>query len=525
VELAINYEKGLIKIDQLVGEELSQHLVEGELIIQDEEPEIAKILDIWAVVYETGKEVVQDKVMVEGVLRYNLLYIPVGDNKAIAQAEGETGFVQYVDLVGAKPRMTADISFELEHLDYDIINSRRLSIKSVLNIGCKVQELLQLDVLKNFLEKDRVQALTEPMELVYTSGDGRSQTILREDVLLPDDMPSVAKVLRKDAGVRILETRVADNRILASGEIDLKLLYQSEEEQDPVQLLQSYIPFNHFVEVQGAYQGMDCDVRVEVQELDVSLRQDIIGDTRVLSIDMILFMEGKVYESYEENLIIDAYSPGAALDLVKQKISLTRSVGKGQAQTIIRENIELGENLPPAERILYAEARPLVTEYRISQGQVVVDGVLTGVVLYKPEDDGLGINSMKTDIPFTQTLEIEGVHEDMECLCEAKVQYLSHTLVTPNEFELKITLLVMGEATEQIEKEVLLDIEEIEMEGEADSGIYIYFVQPGDSLWSVAKKYNTTINSILKYNEIADEEALEVGSKIMIFKKLDASIV
>ena len=66
---------------------------------------------------------------------------------------------------------------------------------------------------------------------------------------------------------------------------------------------------------------------------------------------------------------------------------------------------------------------------------------------------------MKTDIPFTQTLEIEGVHEDMECLCEAKVQYLSHTLVTPNEFELKITLLVMGEATEQIEKEVLLDIE------------------------------------------------------------------
>jgi spore germination protein YaaH len=83
----------------------------------------------------------------------------------------------------------------------------------------------------------------------------------------------------------------------------------------------------------------------------------------------------------------------------------------------------------------------------------------------------------------------------------------------------------MGEATEQIEKEVLLDIEEIEMEGEADSGIYIYFVQPGDSLWSVAKKYNTTINSILKYNEIADEEALEVGSKIMIFKKLDASIV
>ena len=54
--------------------------------------------------------------------------------------------------------------------------------------------------------------------------------------------------------------------------------------------------------------------------------------------------------------------------------------------------------------------------------------------------------------------------------------------------------------------------------------IYLFCPTQGCNLWSVAKKYNTTINSILKYNEIADEEALEVGSKIMIFK-LDASIV
>lgn len=525
MELAINYEKGLIKIDQLVGEELSQHLVEGELIVHEEEPEIAKILDVWAVVYGTGKEVVQDKVMVEGILRYNLLYIPVGDSKSIAQAESETGFVEYVDLEGAKPRMTADISFELEHLDYDILSSRRLGVKAVLNIDCRVRELLSLEVLKDFPDEDGIQALREPMELVFTGGDGSGQTIIREDVELPDDMPSVIRVLRKDAKVKILETRVTDNRILAQGEIDLKLLYQSGEEQDPIQLLQNQIPFNHFVEVQGAYQGMDCDVKVEAQELDVSLRQDIIGDTRILSVDMILLMEGRVYESHEEDLIIDAYSPGTALNLVKQKIMLTRPMGKGQAQSIIRENIELGENLPPAGRILYAEARPLVADYRIGQGQVVVDGLLTGILLYKPEDDGLGISSIKADIPFSQTLEIEGINEDMECLCEAVVQYLSHTLISPNEVELKITMLVTGEATEEIEKEVLLEIEEIEAEGEADSGIYIYFVQPGDNLWSVAKRYNTTINTILRYNEIADEGVLEAGSKIMIFKKLDASIV
>ena len=44
--MAINFEKGLLKVDQLIGEELSQHLIEGELIIPESKPEIARILDV-----------------------------------------------------------------------------------------------------------------------------------------------------------------------------------------------------------------------------------------------------------------------------------------------------------------------------------------------------------------------------------------------------------------------------------------------------------------------------------------------
>lgn len=522
--MAINYEKGLLKVDQLVGEKLSQHLMEGELIIPEDKPEIAKILDLGARVYGTGIEVVQDKVMVEGIICYNLLYIPVGDNKTVVQVDSDEAFTQYVEVEGAKPRMNADITFELEHVDYDIQDSRSLNIRTVLNIGCKVQQLLQLEVLRQFEEQDTIQALRQPLRLISSAGDGRGQTIIREDVEIPDDMPSAVEVLRKDARVRILERKVADNRVVAHGEVELRLLYQTQEEQDPIQFLQYEIPFSHAVEVQGAYQGMDCHVNVEAQDIDISLREDIVGDVRILSVDMMLFMEARVYESHEVDVIVDAYSPGSVLELTKEKIVLTHSIGEAQVQTVIRENIEVPENMPPVDRILYVEVRPLIADYRINEDQVLVDGVLTGVVLYKPENDELPISSIKVDIPFSQGLEIVGVTEDMDCFCEVELQYLSHTLVSLNEFELKATLLVRGEATQSIEKEVLLDIEEKELDIEEDSGLYIYFVQPGDTLWSVAKKYNTTINSILKYNDIADQDVLEAGTKLIIFKRLDTSI-
>ena len=522
--MAINYGKKLIRIDQPVGDEITQHLVEGELVVSEEGPEIAKILDIKGSVYGTGKEVVQDKVMVEGILRTNLLYIPVGDYGVIAQAESETSFVEYIDLKGAKPKMEADIFYELEHLDYDVLASRKLNIKAVLNIGCKVKESIQLDVLGDFQDGAEIQALKESITLISTESVGSGQTILREDLELPDDMPSIVKVLRKEAQISLLDKRVAANRIIAHGEVDLRLLYQTEEAQNPIESVTYQIPFDHFVDVQGVYQGMDCEVDLKLQELDVSLRQDIIGDIRVVSVDIILYMEGKVLESHEEELITDAYSPGKALDLIKKKIILEKSLGKNHISSMIKESVEIPDNMPPAKRVLYMGLRPLITDYRMGEGQGVIDGVLTGSLIYQPEDDALPLNSIKLDIPFSQDLMMEGANGSMDCLWEARIERIDSALISPEDVEIKVAILVTGEPIEYMEKEILLDMEEVEEEEGIGSGIYVYFVQPGDNLWLVAKRYNTTIESIVRYNNIPAEGGLETGSKIMLFKKLDARI-
>ncbi|HZJ83065.1 MAG TPA: SPOCS domain-containing protein, partial [Clostridia bacterium] len=524
IEVAIKYEKEILRVDQLIGEELSQVLIEGELVIPEDKPEIAKVLDIGATVYGTGKEVVQDRVMVEGVIAYNLLYIDQGDNRTVVTIDHDTSFTQYVEMPGAKPRMRADVSFELEHIDYDLEDGKRLNLKTVLDIACKVEHLLELEILKAFSHEGQIQALKEPLRLTSSVGDGSGQTIIREDVEIPDDMPSVVEVLRKDAKVKLLEKKATDNRIIAHGEIDLKLLYYSEEPQDPIQVLQYQIPFNHFVEVEGAYQGMDCEVKVDIQEMDVSLRQDVIGDIRVLSIDMMLFMEGRVFEAKEQETISDAYSPGAALDLTKSKILLTHTIGEDQVQISIKDNLQISEDMPKAARILYSEAKPSIADYRIMDGKVVMDGVLMGVLLYQPENLEMPINSLDFDIPFSHSIEIEGIDDSMDCSCETWILYLTHTLLSPEELELKATIVARGQVTANVEKEVLLDIEETEQEQGEDSGIYIYFVQPGDDLWSVAKRYNTTINNIVRYNEIENRDTLEVGSKIIIFKRLDAFI-
>lgn len=522
--MAMEYKKDLLKMDQLVGEQLSQALIEGEIVVTEGKPDIARILDISGTVYTTGQEVIQDQVMVEGIIRYNLLYIATDENQSITNQETEIGFTEYVEVTGARPRMMAKVALDLEHIDYDVESPRKLNVKTVLNAECRVEYVLQMEVVQDFEGDMGVQALKEGIEVIVSGGEGSGQSIIREDIQLPDDMPSVVEILKKEAQVKILEKRVADNRIIVHGQINIKLLYLSNEKGEPIQFLNHEFPFSQFIEISGAYQGMECEAGVDVQELDVGLRQDIIGDIRILTIEMMLLLKGRTFEMRDHEIIMDAYSPGRILDLTKRNITLTRNIGEKQAQATVRENISLPDSVPEAARILYAEAKPILTDYSINQGQVVVEGILATALFYQPKDEQLPIASFKSDIPFTQNIDFQEIYEDMECDCQLSVSYVNHTLLSPDEIELKVTVSAKVFAIESIEKQVLLSVEEVEAEGDQDGGIYIYFVQPGDTLWSIAKRYNTTIGNILKYNNIENQDHLKAGSRMMIFNRLDSSI-
>src|SRR5690606_23141762 len=51
--------------------------------------------------------------------------------------------------------------------------------------------------------------------------------------------------------------------------------------------------------------------------------------------------------------------------------------------------------------------------------------------------------------------------------------------------------------------------------------IIIYMVQKDDSLWDIAKRYNTTVEEIVLANNVISPNTLMPGEKIIIEKKVD----
>jgi len=52
----------------------------------------------------------------------------------------------------------------------------------------------------------------------------------------------------------------------------------------------------------------------------------------------------------------------------------------------------------------------------------------------------------------------------------------------------------------------------------------IYTVKANDTLWDIAKNYNTTIEDLININEIMTPENIMPGEKIFIIKTVDVTI-
>jgi len=520
--LAIEYRRDLLRLDQVVAQESGQALVEGEINVPENKAPIARILDINAEAVISSQEVIQDKVMAEGIIRYDILYIPEEDS-AIDSLESEIGFTQYMDLPGARPKMASRLKLDVEHVDYELASARKINVKAVLDLSGQVSQVVELEAVTEFSGED-VEVLREGIRVSSIAGTGHSQTLVREDLELADSMPTIQKIVRKSAQVRINEKKAADNKVVVHGDVDLKLLYLCEDEDEPIQYISHSIPFSHVVEIQGAYQGMECWADAAVTELYADPREDINGELRIIDTELVLAVDAQVFEAQEGEIITDAYSPQAAMEVKKRKIKIKQFVGESQGHTIVKESVTFPEGVPKARKILYVEARPVVTDSAMDEGKASVEGVLACQVVYQTNDPDVPVASFQEELPFRHTLEIDGVKSHMDCESEAVAENVNFTLLAQDEVELKIPVLCRVSVSQIIEKDVIISAEEVEEAAGKEPGIYIYYVKPDDTLWSIAKKYNTTISNILKYNPM-DNEAVSPGTRLLIFKKLDSSVI
>lgn len=506
------------KIEEVICQKAGQTISESDVIVPDVKPDIKKILEVSGNVCITQKMLHQDKIHLQGTLRMTVLYLPDGGAPGeLCSLFVHQDFSHTIDCRGASGEMKLLAEATPESMDYTLLNSRKLNLRCVIGFGVKVVRPLLLTLATDAQGDDIPQLQKERLRLLGSTELCESKMILREQLELPSGKPTIGEILRLTAIPTATELKLMDGKAVVKGQIRICTLYGAEQDRS-VQFMEHLLPFTEILDMEGALEGMEGEIDFSIADLYHEIREDSDGEARNLGIELVLSVNVQGHEIFDIDAVTDAYSLGCNLDLTCKTHRMEQLLSNNTAELTHKDHVELPAMLPPLRQVCDIYATPKIDRITMENDQVTVFGTIHSDILYLTEDDALPVSELSRQSEFSHSFSVPGANHNTACDAHVFLEHTSFTLSGNNSLELRF---VLGLTVKSLNTGEITLIEEISPSCENPKlypCIVLYFVEPGDSLWKIAKRYHTTVEELKSMNQL-EGDTIYPGQQLKILAK------
>lgn len=338
--------KNPLKVCKIIGENVFSTVVEEDINVPDVSPDLYRILASSANVLIKDCEVLADKVVVNGQVMVNVLYSADMEGRPMDSLEVSANFSQSIEIPGVKPKMKETVNAVIQHVDCYMINSRKLNIKVIMDLYCRVEDLFDLELASDVRGLSDIQVLRESNSFKQVVGYNRDMYEISDDIEVPGDKPAVGKILKSDFRVSLKDDKLTDGKIEVNGILGANILYAAADENRSIEYLEVETPFTQYIEVPAAERGMDCVTEVALKDCYADALEDSNGEKRLITINSVLNINARVFKEAEEEVVIDAYSPSRLIEIGKDIFKMNELVGKGRSNLVIKESMSIKHGDP-----------------------------------------------------------------------------------------------------------------------------------------------------------------------------------
>lgn len=515
--MAVELVKENIECEQLLCESSIDTVVKAEYIIPDTHPDVFEILTAEGKPTIITKEVMKDKAYLEGQIEYNVLYLA-------KEEDGKCGlynvvysgkFSDYVELQGSETGMTCDAQPYVEDLECNIANERKILVNGIIKLKCSVYKKNNIQVVKDISNTSDIQLLKNPVSIDKILGTGSLDLVAKSHILIDSDKPPIGNVLRCDVNVHKKDVKILENKISIEAFALIQIVYRAKDSRD-IYYIKDDVLINNDTDMQGVVPTMDSRTDFKLDAVQYDVKEDETGENRIIDVEALIKAQTKVMYKEDIEFIQDAYSPTEIMDMKKNSYKLTSSLGSVNDQVIVKGNVDAAKITIKPVQIISTFGSVCITDKKLVEDKVIIEGLLNTEVLYKTADEDKYVNIVKEDIPFTSSMDMSGCKIDMSLIAAASLESIEASIES-NSIVVRGNVLVWANVSYLEDREFLVDIQEdADKKPEKKASITIYIVQPGDTLWKIAKNYYTTMDTIVKVNEIENPDELKTGDKLLI---------
>ena len=272
------------------------------------------------------------------------------------------------------------------------------------------------------------------------------------------------------------------------------------------------IPIVGFIDIPNVTEDSICDINYEIKNIVIRPNPP---EEHSIYIEFEIDASCMAFERKQISLIQDLYCPQMNLEFTQKKIALAgEKIEKNINFTVTKE-----EKIPELvdSNILDIETKANLSNIQTTKSKITYTGEVDVNFIFMNSNT---VNSKNVKIPFETFADNPFETEKINVETDISVENTDFNVRANGEVECKIELEIKTRATKNVTMNLIDDIEVVDDDDDDEeyNSLILYIAKQGDTLWKIAKRFNSTIDEIARMNGIEDRNKTDIGQKIYIPK-------
>lgn len=506
--MELQLKKEPVFLNEVIYDGQTEQGVEFDYVLPDYYPDIFKILRCSLIPGISSYSISGSQLFIDGAVLIKILYL-ADDCVNVHCVEQRYTYSKTLELTKAAEQATVSIQTKTDYSNCRAVSGRRFDVRGA--VSCKVKACAQktVEVLSG---AEDLETKAETLSYCGSKLIGGGQFAIREDIETGTGKGGILGIIHTDCYAVINDIKVIAGKAVIKGEAKVKALYlvKIDDDTQDTEVMEASVPISRIIDMDGLDDSYTCYADIKVMDCGLEIKPSDSGESRILGCD--LTVDCKITASKDTNIPIltDLFSTEYETEFTKSAVKAEYAPVKIQKQLTHKTVLECKEgNL---EEIFDCRCDLTGVSCRFNgEGSLIISGQLISQAIGRLSGNGTPIFIEKSE---AVELSCECGFNDDDCVIDQNIQIndVSFNINGDSTAELRITLSLNGciykIKTVEIIEDVILD-QDKPKEKNSDYGLKMYYAEEKESVFAIAKKYNTKPEAIREENELEEETLSE----------------
>ena len=483
--------------------------IENEFVLPDYCPPIKKVLTYKIEPAISSKNTSGNILNLDGVSGFKLIYID--DRDTLNSFEGAFVFSKNIECDFELDNTKISIESIYEKISYRVLSERKIELKGPIYLKIYIYNVKKQRCICSECSED-FEMLTSSMTLKDSVLFAEKNLIIEEEISLSDSHSKIGKIINYSGKILADECKVMNGKVMLKGFLLVSVTYLSAENFTAHHFEQK-IPYSQVCDVDGINDVYKCKTDEKLVFLEVKCRNAGYEESHTMLINAKICVNVEAYNDITTDVVLDIYSTEHSVEVVSEPVRTEQLIDTINDSFTAKKVLEFSGGSIGSVIDIRSDVQ--------MNGIKLIDNCISvyGIAYIKMIICDVNGNPefCERAIDFEYKCKVDYNNENNEYNATLELSNISYVITSDCCIEIRCDIDICLEIYEIREANIITEVSvrEEDLEPKNDCSVIISYVNEETDLWSIAKKYRSSVSEISALNGI-EKNVKTVSGPIVI---------